>query len=28
MHMGLIRTDGSLKPHAEILQSFAKQKER
>ena len=28
MHMGLTRTDGSLKPHAEILQSFAKQKRK
>lgn len=28
MHMGLTRADGSLKPHAEILQSFAKQKRK
>lgn len=28
MHMSLTRTDGSLKPHAEILQSFAKQKRK
>lgn len=28
MHMGLTRTDGSLKPHAEILQSFTKPKRK
>lgn len=28
MHMGLTRADGSPKPHAEILQSFAKQKRK